>query len=101
MAGPASVIPEAAAELFRLFKAGDRTGALALQRELWPLNEAFTSYGLGACIKAALTLRGYDVGRPFSPQQQLGPAAIEVIAKAIARADATVPTRHRMVEAIR
>jgi dihydrodipicolinate synthase/N-acetylneuraminate lyase len=101
MAGPACVIPEAAVELLRSFKAGDRTGALGLQRELWPLNEAFTTYGLGACIKAALTLRGYDVGRPLSPQQELGPAAIDVIAKAIARADAAVPPRQRMAEAIR
>jgi 4-hydroxy-tetrahydrodipicolinate synthase len=93
MAGPACVIPEAAAELFRLFRAGDRAGAMALQRQLWPLNEAFTAYGLGACIKAALTLRGYDVGRPFSPQLELGPPAIEKISSAIAQADAAVTPR--------
>jgi 4-hydroxy-tetrahydrodipicolinate synthase len=93
MAGPACVVPEAAVELFRLAHAGQRQAAMRLQRELWPLNEAFTSYGLGACIKAALELRGYPVGQPLSPQKSLAPPARAVIAAALERADAAVPRR--------
>jgi 4-hydroxy-tetrahydrodipicolinate synthase len=91
MAGPACVVPEAAVELRRRFLAGDRAGAAELQRELWPLNEAFTTYPLGACIKAALTERGYPVGDPIAPQRPLGPDARAQITKAIARADAAWP----------
>jgi 4-hydroxy-tetrahydrodipicolinate synthase len=90
MAGPACVIPKAAVELHRRFTTGDHTGALALQRELWPVNEAFTTYPLGSCIKAALELRGYQVGRPLPPQGPLGSAAVATIADALARADAAI-----------
>jgi 4-hydroxy-tetrahydrodipicolinate synthase len=93
MAGPACVVPEAAVELLRLTQAGEHAAALRLQRELWPLNEAFTSYGLGACIKAALEVRGYAVGQPISPQRPLAPSARAAVAAAISRADAAVPPR--------
>lgn len=87
MAGPACVIPKGAAELYRRVKAGDIDGAMSLQRALWGVNEAFRRYPLAACIKAALTLRGYEVGGPIAPQQALGAREIETIREALATAD--------------
>lgn len=91
MAGPACVVPEAAAELLRLVRTGDLTGALELQHSLWAVNEVFRRYPLAACIKAALELRGYPVGDPIRPQAPLDRAARDVIAAALAEADASFP----------
>jgi 4-hydroxy-tetrahydrodipicolinate synthase len=87
MAGPACVVPEAAAELYRRVTSGDVQGALALQRPLWSINECFRKYPLAACIKAALQIRGYAVGDPIRPQSALGAAAREEISTALADAD--------------
>jgi 4-hydroxy-tetrahydrodipicolinate synthase len=92
MAGPACVIAPHAAELYRRVKSQDITGALALQRGLWGVNEAFRKYPLGACIKTALHLRGYDVGDPLAPQQPLPAAAREEIAAALRAADHALET---------
>ena len=48
-----------------------RDDAMALQRRLWRVNEAFARYNLAACIKAGLAIRGYDVGDPVPPQAAL------------------------------
>jgi len=90
MAGPACVIPKAARVLREHVVAGNFAAALDLQRTLWPVNEAFRKYPLAACIKTALTLRGYAVGDPIAPQQPLGPEAEREIAAALAAADAAV-----------
>lgn len=90
MAGPACVIPRAAQALYGLVKAGDVQGALDLQRRLWPVNEVFRRHPLAACIKAALQIRGYDVGDPIAPQKPLDAAARREIAEALAAADAAV-----------
>lgn len=87
MAGPACVIPQAAAELYRRVKAGDFHAALALQRPLWGINECFRKYPLAACIKAALQLRGYDVGDPVPPQRALTAAERSEVEAALAAAD--------------
>jgi 4-hydroxy-tetrahydrodipicolinate synthase len=42
-----------------------------LQRRLWRVNEAFARYNLAACIKAGLSIQGYDVGDPMAPQAAL------------------------------
>ena len=44
---------------------------MALQRELWRINEAFARFNLAACIKAGLQIQGYDVGDPVPPQVPL------------------------------
>lgn len=90
MAGPACVIPRAAGELYRRVVEGDIEGALALQRRLWPVNEAFRRHPLAACIKVALKLRGYDVGDPVAPQKPLDAAAEREIALALDAADEAV-----------
>ena len=71
MAGPACVIPRQSVELYNLCKAARWDDALALQRRLWRINEAFARYNLAACIKAGLTIQGYDVGDPIAPQATL------------------------------
>jgi 4-hydroxy-tetrahydrodipicolinate synthase len=71
MAGPACVIPRQSVELYNLCKAARWDEALALQRRLWRINEAFARYNLAACIKAGLASQGYDVGDPVAPQAAL------------------------------
>ena len=71
MAGPACVIPRQSVELYTLCKAARWDEALALQRRLWRINEAFARYNLAACIKAGLAIQGYDVGDPIAPQAAL------------------------------
>ena len=71
MAGPACVVPRQSVELYNLCKAQRWDEAMALQRRLWRLNEAFARYDLAACIKAGLSIQGYDVGDPLAPQAAL------------------------------
>jgi 4-hydroxy-tetrahydrodipicolinate synthase len=71
MAGPACIIPRQSVELYNLCKAKRWDEALALQRRLWRINEAFQRYNLAACIKAGLAIQGYDVGDPLAPQAAL------------------------------
>src|SRR3954453_15444482 len=71
MAGPACVIPRQSVELYNLCHAKRWDEAMRLQRRLWRLNEAFARYNLAACIKAGLSIQGYDVGHPIPPQAAL------------------------------
>jgi 4-hydroxy-tetrahydrodipicolinate synthase len=79
MAGPACIIPRQSVELYNLCKAECWEEAMALQRQLWRVNEAFARYNLAACIKAGLSLQGYDVGDPVPPQAALTADAREVV----------------------
>ncbi len=71
MAGPACIIPRQSVELYNLCKAQRWDEALLLQRKLWRVNEAFARFNLAACIKAGLSIQGYDVGDPIAPQKAL------------------------------
>jgi 4-hydroxy-tetrahydrodipicolinate synthase len=79
MAGPACIIPRQSVELYNLCKAERWDDAMALQRRLWRVNEAFARYNLAACIKSGLSIQGYDVGDPVPPQQALTAEAREVV----------------------
>jgi 4-hydroxy-tetrahydrodipicolinate synthase len=68
MAGPACLVPRQSVRLYELCVAGRWDEAMALQRELWRINEAFARFNLAACIKAGLAHLGYPVGHPV-PQQ--------------------------------
>ena len=57
--------------LYDLCKAKRWDEALVLQRKLWRVNEAFARFNLAACIKAGLSIQGYDVGDPVPPQAAL------------------------------
>lgn len=72
MAGPACVAPRTSVQLYELCNAGRWDDAMALQRKMWRLNEAFARFNLAACIKAGLTVQGYEVGAPVAPQTALG-----------------------------
>jgi 4-hydroxy-tetrahydrodipicolinate synthase len=71
MAGPACIVPRQSVQLYELCKAAHWDEALRLQRKLWRVNEAFARFNLAACIKAGLSLQGYDVGDPVPPQAAL------------------------------
>jgi 4-hydroxy-tetrahydrodipicolinate synthase len=86
MAGPACLIPRQSVELYNLCLAGCWDDALALQRRLWRLNEAFARYNLAACIKAGLAIQGYEVGDPVAPQAALNAearSAVEAVLREI------------------
>ena len=71
MAGPACIVPKQSVALYDLCKAHRWDEAMALQSRLWRFNEAFARYNLAACIKAGLSIQGYDVGDPLAPQAAL------------------------------
>jgi 4-hydroxy-tetrahydrodipicolinate synthase len=84
MAGPACVAPRQSVALYEACRRGDWDEAMALQRPLWVLNQAFARYNLAACIKGALELQGYAVGAPLAPQAPLSPAGVEEVRRALA-----------------
>jgi 4-hydroxy-tetrahydrodipicolinate synthase len=71
MAGPACLIPRQSVRLYELCRAGRWPEAMALQRDLWRINEVFARFNLAACIKAGLHAQGYPVGDPVPPQAAL------------------------------
>jgi 4-hydroxy-tetrahydrodipicolinate synthase len=71
MAGPACLIPQQSVRLYELCRAGQWSDAMALQRELWRLNQLFAKHALAACIKGGLEIQGFAVGAPLPPQQAL------------------------------
>ena len=80
--------PRQSVALYDLCKAGRWDDALALQRRLWRLNEAFAKYNLAACIKAGLAIQGYAVGDPVAPQAALSSEerkAVEAVLRDIDR----------------
>ena len=84
MAGPACVIPRQSVRLYDLCHAGRWSAAMELQRRLWRINEIFARFNLAACIKAALAIKGYDVGDPVPPQRALSGQEREIVATALA-----------------
>ncbi len=79
MAGPACIIPRQSVELYNLCKASCWDDAMLLQKKLWRVNEAFARFNLAACIKAGLSIQGYDVGDPVPPQAPLSPEQRKVV----------------------
>jgi 4-hydroxy-tetrahydrodipicolinate synthase len=71
MAGPACIVPRESVRLYDLCRSGKWAKAMALQRDLWRINEAFARFNLAACIKAGLQIQGYAVGDPVPPQTPL------------------------------
>jgi 4-hydroxy-tetrahydrodipicolinate synthase len=83
MAGPACIVPRQSVALYDLCRAGKWGEAMALQRRLWRINEAFARFNLAACIKAGLALQGYDVGDPVPPQPALTAEERRAVAAAL------------------
>ncbi len=84
MAGPANIIPRQSVKLYEICRAGKWPEAMALQRELWRINEAFARFNLAACIKAGLQIQGYPVGDPVPPQAALSPQEREAVERILA-----------------
>ncbi len=74
MAGPACIVPRQSVALYDLARRGAWAEAMAAQRGLWAVNQAFAKYALAACIKGALEMQGFDVGAPLPPQAPLSDA---------------------------
>ncbi len=83
MAGPACIIPRRSVELYNLCRAKRWDEAMALQRKLWRINEAFARFNLAACIKAGLEIQGYAVGDPVPPQAALTAEQRKVVEAAL------------------
>lgn len=84
MAGPACVAPVQSVTLYNLCRDGQWSQAMQLQRSLWQLNQAFSTYNLAACIKGGLVLQGYDVGDPLPPQAPLDTDGVEQVRAVLA-----------------
>jgi 4-hydroxy-tetrahydrodipicolinate synthase len=83
MAGPACLIPRQSVELYNFCMAACWDDAVALQRKLWRLNEAFARFNLAACIKAGLAIQGYEVGDPIPPQAALTADERQIVEKVL------------------
>jgi 4-hydroxy-tetrahydrodipicolinate synthase len=83
MAGPACIVPRQSVALYDLCRRGAWEEALALQRRLWDLNQAFAKHNLAACIKGGLQLQGYAVGAPLPPQTALSPEGVGEVRRAL------------------
>ncbi len=91
MAGPACLVPRPSVRLYELCRAGRWDEAMALQRPLWALNQAFARWNLAACIKAGLELQGHAVGDPLPPQPPLTAAERAELARLLERLGALAP----------
>jgi 4-hydroxy-tetrahydrodipicolinate synthase len=87
MAGPACVIPRQSVRLYDLCRANRWPEAMALQRQLWRVNEVFARFNLAACIKAGLEGQGYRVGDPVAPQAALTAEERRLVAATLTRLD--------------
>lgn len=83
MAGPACVAPKQSLELYELCRTGQWDKAMAAQKKLWGLNQAFSKHSLAACIKGGLALQGYDVGLPLPPQAPLSEQGMDDVRVAL------------------
>jgi len=92
MAGPACVAPRQSIALYEACRRKDWEGAMALQRPLWSLNQAFARHNLAACIKGGLELQGYAVGAPLPPQSPLSPEGVEDVRRALETIGALHPS---------
>jgi 4-hydroxy-tetrahydrodipicolinate synthase len=88
MAGPACLVPRQSVKLYELCRAGNWPEAMALQRKLWKVNEAFARFNLAACIKAGLEGQGYAVGDPIAPQAPLTADERRAVGAALAEVNA-------------
>ena len=85
MAGPACLLPRQSVRLYELCQAGQWDEAMALQRELWAINQVFAKYNLAACVKGGLQLQGYAVGDPVPPQAPLSAEGREEVGALLRR----------------
>lgn len=75
-------------QLYELCRAGRWEQAMALQKVLWRFSEAFASYNLAACMKAALEHQAFVPGNPLAPQPRLSADVKQHIGRILAQVQA-------------
>lgn len=88
MAGPSCLIPRQSVRLYELCRAGDWDAAMALQRDLWGVNQVFARFNLAGAVKAGLRLQGFDCGDPAPPQAKLTGAQVAEVRAALEKVGA-------------
>lgn len=71
IAACANIVPEVCVEIYERFIIGDLQGAFYAQNKLSPLRHAFKYGTFPAVIKAGLEIIGLNMGKCFSPVQEL------------------------------
>lgn len=85
----ANVVPELCAELYGAYTEGNHDKARELQLKVNLVNEVVVKkYSQISAIKAAMGLRGWNVGRPRLPSRPLEKEAVEDIKKTLAEVGA-------------
>jgi 4-hydroxy-tetrahydrodipicolinate synthase len=88
LAGPSCLIPGQSVRLFDLCEAGEWDAAMALQKELWAVNQVFARFNLAGAVKAGLKLQGFDCGDPAPPQAPLTADQVETVRNVLERVGA-------------
>lgn len=88
LAGPSCLVPRQSVRLFDLCEAGQWDQAMALQRDLWTVNQVFARFNLAGAVKAGLRMQGFDCGDPAPPQASLTAEQIETVRRALERVGA-------------
>lgn len=88
LAGPSCLIPRQSVRLFELCEAKKWDEAMALQRELWSVNQVFAQFNLAGAVKAGLKLQGFDCGDPAPPQLALTPDQVDSVRRVLQRVGA-------------
>lgn len=79
LAGPSCLVPRQSVRLFDLCEAGKWDEAMALQRDLWSVNQVFARFNLAGAVKAGLRLQGFDCGDPAPPQPTLSADQVALV----------------------
>jgi 4-hydroxy-tetrahydrodipicolinate synthase len=87
MVGAANVVPDEIVAVARALRAGDVDEARRLWRRVYPVIDAMLEVPFSQAVKAGLRLRGFPVGSPREPLQELGPEGVAQLQAALARLD--------------
>jgi 4-hydroxy-tetrahydrodipicolinate synthase len=87
MVGAANLVPDEIVAVARALRAGDVDGARALWRRVFPVIDALLTVPFSQAVKAGLRLRGFPVGTPREPLQELEPEGVARIEAALAALD--------------
>jgi len=87
MVGAANLVPDEIVAVARALRAGDVDGARALWRRVFPVIDSLLTVPFSQAVKAGLRLRGFPVGTPREPLQDLEPEDAARIEAALAALD--------------
>jgi 4-hydroxy-tetrahydrodipicolinate synthase len=87
MVGAANLIPDEIVAVARALRAGDVDGARELWRRVFPVIDALLTVPFSQAVKAGLRLRGFPVGAPREPLQELEPEGVAQLEAALTRLD--------------